>query len=139
MSRLKTNSLSEAIQELRPDDVTINRISTRWSSDEAQLAIKGFRDNGKDYLAIAEIIGTKTEQHVRQFYTNYRKRYNLDNIVKEFEAQQQQQDQNNINSDSSKAISSTSDIKIDSNKRTNEIMEVSIADGLVFSKHFVCL
>ena len=37
--------------------------------------------------AIAEVIGTKTESHVRSFYVNYRRKYNLDSAMKEYEAE----------------------------------------------------
>lgn len=43
--------------------------------------------HGKDFATIAEVIGTKTEAHVRLFYANYRKRYNLDKVIAEFEAE----------------------------------------------------
>ncbi len=33
------------------------------------------------------MIGTKTESHVRSFYVNYRRRYNLDAAIKEYEAE----------------------------------------------------
>jgi hypothetical protein len=36
---------------------------------------------------IAEVIGTKTESHVRSFFVNYRRRYNLDAALKEYEAE----------------------------------------------------
>ena len=36
--------------------------------------------------AIAEVIGTKTDSHVRSFYVNYRRKYNLDAAVKEYES-----------------------------------------------------
>ena len=35
---------------------------------------------------IAEVIGTKTDSHVRSFFVNYRRRYNLDAALKEYEA-----------------------------------------------------
>ena len=37
--------------------------------------------------AIAEVLGTKTESHVRSFYVNYRRKYNLDSAMKEYEAE----------------------------------------------------
>lgn len=49
------------------------------------LAVQGVRKYGKDFKSIAEVIGNKTEHHVRTFFVNYRKRYNLDNILKDFE------------------------------------------------------
>ena len=36
---------------------------------------------------IAEILGTKTESHCRSFFVNYRRRYNLDSALKEYEAE----------------------------------------------------
>lgn len=45
------------------------------------------RKFGKNFKVIAEVIGTKTESHVRSFYVNYRRRYNLDAALKEYEAE----------------------------------------------------
>lgn len=42
------------------------------------------RKYGKDFKATAEVIGTKTELHVRSFFVNYRRRYNLDEVHEEF-------------------------------------------------------
>ena len=42
----------------------------------------GIRTFGKNFTAIAEVIGTKTESHVRSFFVNYRRRYNLDTALK---------------------------------------------------------
>ena len=52
-----------------------------------QFVISGVRKFGKNFATIAEIIGTKTESHVRSFFVNYRRRYNLDNALKEYEAE----------------------------------------------------
>lgn len=51
------------------------------------LFVLGVRKYGKDFRAIAEVIGTKTEAHLRSFFVNYRRRYNLDAVLKEFEAE----------------------------------------------------
>lgn len=45
----------------------------------------GVRKYGKDFKAIADVIGTKNEAHVRLFFISYRKRYNLDAVLKEYE------------------------------------------------------
>lgn len=47
----------------------------------------GMRKYGKDFRAIAEVIGTKTEAHLRTFFVNYRRRYNLDAVLVEYEAE----------------------------------------------------
>lgn len=101
------------------------------------MAIKGIQKHGKDFQAIAEILGTKTEQQVSQFYTSYRKKYNLDEKIKEFEAKQQQQQQKqqqqkqkSNEAQQKTAISSssaTNDTKADIKKHISDddIMEVS--------------
>lgn len=45
----------------------------------------GVRKYGKDFKAIADVIGTKNEAHVRLFFISYRKRYNLDAVLREYE------------------------------------------------------
>ncbi|XP_052855585.1 REST corepressor isoform X1 [Drosophila gunungcola] len=62
------------------------RISARWSPDEIQVALLALREYGKNFPMIAKLVTTKTEAHVRTFYLNNRRRYNLDQIVKEYEA-----------------------------------------------------
>ena len=47
----------------------------------------GVRKYGKDFQAIAEVIGNKTEAHVRSFFINFRRRYNLDEVLAEYEAE----------------------------------------------------
>ena len=42
----------------------------------------GIRTFGKNFKIIAEVIGTKTESHLRSFFVNYRRRYNLDTALK---------------------------------------------------------
>ena len=44
---------------------------------------------GKDFQAIAEVMGTKTEQHVRNFFVTYQRRFNLDDILDEYYKEQQ--------------------------------------------------
>jgi len=46
------------------------------------------RKYGKDFKAIAETMGTKTQTHLKSFYSHYRKRYKLDTILKKYDAEQ---------------------------------------------------
>ncbi|KAH8354808.1 hypothetical protein KR084_008679 [Drosophila pseudotakahashii] len=62
------------------------RISARWSPDEIQVALLAIREYGKNYPMIAKLVTTKTEAHVRTFFVNNRRRYNLDQLIKEYEA-----------------------------------------------------
>ncbi|XP_050298627.1 REST corepressor 2 [Anthonomus grandis grandis] len=75
---------SDTIDDLRPPEEK-QRNNPRWTNDELMLAIQGFRKYGKDFKAIAEMLGNKTEHYVRTFFINNRKRYNLDHIIKEWE------------------------------------------------------
>ncbi|XP_055841578.1 myb-like protein P isoform X1 [Episyrphus balteatus] len=77
---------SESLEELRPNESS-NRINSRWTNEELLLAVSGVRKYGKDYQTIADTLGTKTDAHVRTFYVNYRRRYNLDQVLKEHEAE----------------------------------------------------
>lgn len=43
----------------------------------------GVRRYGKNFQKIAEVIGTKTEAHIKSFFANYRKRYGLEVLIKE--------------------------------------------------------
>lgn len=94
VSTLKRKN-SDAVEDLRPPDASANRITSRWNNEELLLAVQGVRKFGKDFLTIADMIGTKTEAQVRTFFVNYRRRYNLDNMVTEFEtnAKKQQKEQ----------------------------------------------
>ena len=47
----------------------------------------GVRKYGKDFQAIADVIGNKTDFHVRSFFVNFRRRYNLDEVLAEYEAE----------------------------------------------------
>lgn len=76
---------SESIEELRTAGDTTSRINARWTNEELHLAVQGVRKYGKDFKSIADVIGNKTETHVRTFFLNYRKRYNLDDVLKEYE------------------------------------------------------
>lgn len=49
--------------------------------------VSGVRKFGKNFKVIAEILGTKTESHIRSFFVNYRRRYNLDAALKEYESE----------------------------------------------------
>ncbi|XP_064623382.1 REST corepressor 3-like isoform X1 [Lineus longissimus] len=74
------------VDNLRPPENN-NRINARWTNEELLLAVQGVRKYGKDFKAIAEVIGNKTEAHVRSFFVNYRRRYNLDEVLAAFEAE----------------------------------------------------
>ena len=77
---------SSGIESVRPSEGN-TRINARWTNEELLLAVQGVRKYGKNFKAIAEVIGNKTESHVRSFFVNYRRRYNLDEVLAEYEAE----------------------------------------------------
>ena len=59
----------------------------RVRNDHFTIMFTGVRKFGKNFAVIASILGTKTESHVRSFFVNYKRRYNLDVAYKEYEAE----------------------------------------------------
>ncbi|KAM7349025.1 REST corepressor isoform 1-T5 [Cochliomyia hominivorax] len=111
ISALKRKN-SDNLEDIRPNENT-NRINARWTNDEILLAVQGVRKYGKDFQAIAETLGTKTEAHVKTFYVNHRRRYNLDQIIKKFEADKESNAQaSSANTTSSSSASSINNANI---------------------------
>lgn len=141
VSSLKRKN-SENLDDLYPPENGPNRVVSRWNNDELSLAVKGVRKYGKDFQAIAELLGTKSETQVRTFFVNYRRKFNLDAIVKEFESKQQKDGkdaQSKTSTDDSASTTTNSNVatatcaqsnetKSDANSKPteDELMEVSI-------------
>lgn len=83
---MQKHRIGTGIDEWRPPETT-QRINSRWTNEELLLAVQGVRRYGKDFKAIAEVIGNKLEAHVRNFFINYRRRYNLDEVLAEYESE----------------------------------------------------
>lgn len=58
-------------------------IESSWTSAEMTLAIHGIHKYGKNFKAIAEVMETKTETHIKHFYNKYKTCYNLDTLLTE--------------------------------------------------------
>ncbi|XP_034020690.1 REST corepressor 2 isoform X2 [Thalassophryne amazonica] len=80
-------SLSENIDMFRPTEPA-QKMNTRWTTEEQLLAVQAIRRYGKDFGAIAEVIGTKTPAQVSSFFVSYRRRFNLDEVLREWAAEQ---------------------------------------------------
>ncbi|KAJ8366131.1 hypothetical protein SKAU_G00149620 [Synaphobranchus kaupii] len=64
------------------------KVNARWTTDEQLLAVQGVRKYGKDFQAIADVMGNKTVGQVKNFFVNYRRRFNLEEVLQEWEAEQ---------------------------------------------------
>lgn len=66
--------------------MTQQKIKSNWTKEEELLAVQALRKYGKDMQVVAEIIGNKTETHVRAFYANNERRYQLDKVIEQYNA-----------------------------------------------------
>ncbi|XP_030578386.1 REST corepressor 2-like [Archocentrus centrarchus] len=80
-------SLAEGVDTLRPIEPA-PKMNSRWTTEEQLLAVQAIRRYGKDFTAIAEVIGTKTPAQVSSFFVSYRRRFNLDEVLREWAAEQ---------------------------------------------------
>ncbi|XP_050668597.1 REST corepressor 1 isoform X3 [Leptidea sinapis] len=85
LSSMKRKVGDAGVEEFRPGEPPA-KINSRWTNEELLMAVTAVRKYGKDFQAIAETLGTKTEAHVRTFFISYRRRYNLDAVLREHEA-----------------------------------------------------
>ncbi|XP_061685317.1 REST corepressor 3 [Syngnathoides biaculeatus] len=79
--------LESGINDFRLSEST-QKVNARWTTDEQLLAVQGVRKYGKDFQAIADVIGNKTLGQVKNFFVNYRRRFNLEEVLQEWEAEQ---------------------------------------------------
>uniref|UniRef100_A0A3P8TNV2 REST corepressor 3 n=1 Tax=Amphiprion percula TaxID=161767 RepID=A0A3P8TNV2_AMPPE len=79
--------LETGIEEFRLPECN-QKVNARWTTDEQLLAVQGVRKYGKDFQAIADVIGNKTVGQVKNFFVNYRRRFNLEEVLQEWEAEQ---------------------------------------------------
>ncbi|KAK5848527.1 hypothetical protein PBY51_006133 [Eleginops maclovinus] len=79
--------LNEGVDNLKPSE-SAPKMNSRWTTEEQLLAVQAIRRYGKDFTAIAEVIGTKTPAQVSSFFVSYRRRFNLDEVLREWAAEQ---------------------------------------------------
>ncbi|XP_018120508.1 REST corepressor 3 isoform X3 [Xenopus laevis] len=79
--------LEGSIEEFRTPESN-QKVNARWTTEEQLLAVQGVRKYGKDFQAIADVIGNKTVGQVKNFFVNYRRRFNLEEVLQEWEAEQ---------------------------------------------------
>ncbi|XP_059210913.1 REST corepressor 2 [Centropristis striata] len=81
------HGLTEGVDTFKPAEPA-PKMNSRWTTEEQLLAVQAIRRYGKDFAAIAEVIGTKTPAQVSSFFVSYRRRFNLDEVLREWAAEQ---------------------------------------------------
>ncbi|KAG9475439.1 hypothetical protein GDO78_003708 [Eleutherodactylus coqui] len=80
-------TINGGINDLRPPELNI-KLNARWTTDEQLLTVQAVRRYGKDFQAISEVLGNKTPSQVKTFFISYRRRFNLEEVLQEWEAEQ---------------------------------------------------
>uniref|UniRef100_A0A3Q3FER0 REST corepressor 1 n=1 Tax=Labrus bergylta TaxID=56723 RepID=A0A3Q3FER0_9LABR len=78
--------LSSGVNDFRQPEVN-QKFNTRWTTEEQLLAVQAIRKYGRDFQAISDVIGNKSVVQVKNFLVNYRRRFNLDEVLQEWEAE----------------------------------------------------
>lgn len=79
--------LDSGIEVFRQGDQNTKN-NARWSNEELLLAVQSVRRYGKDFQAMAEVLGNKSVSQCRNFFVNYKRRFNLQQVLEEYEAEQ---------------------------------------------------
>ncbi|XP_026554324.1 REST corepressor 1 isoform X2 [Pseudonaja textilis] len=88
--------LEGGIEQYRLPEVTL-KFNARWTTDEQLLAVQAIRKYGRDFQAISDVIGNKSVVQVKNFFVNYRRRFNIDEVLQEWEAEHGKAETNGTN------------------------------------------
>ncbi|KAI7879131.1 hypothetical protein K492DRAFT_164104 [Lichtheimia hyalospora FSU 10163] len=81
-------------EEMYPDEPTIAETTNertvaptaRWTEKDKEAAVDGFKRHGRDFVRVASLVGTKTEDQCRNFYHNYKRKFGPNAFNEESEA-----------------------------------------------------
>ncbi|XP_049646314.1 REST corepressor 1 [Suncus etruscus] len=85
--------LDGGIEPFRLPEV-IQKCNARWTTEEQLLAVQAIRKYGRDFQAISDVIGNKSVVQVKNFFVNYRRRFNIDEVLQEWEAEHGKEETN---------------------------------------------
>ncbi|XP_030414563.1 REST corepressor 1 [Gopherus evgoodei] len=88
--------LEGGIEQYRLPEV-VQKFNARWTTDEQLLAVQAIRKYGRDFQAISDVIGNKSVVQVKHFFVSYRRRFNIDEVLQEWEAEHGKEETNGPN------------------------------------------
>ncbi|KAG9481866.1 REST corepressor 1 isoform X2 [Eleutherodactylus coqui] len=93
------NAATTLLRQLDMELVSIKRqvaqkFNARWTTEEQLLAVQAIRKYGRDFQAISDVIGNKSVVQVKNFFVNYRRRFNIDQVLQEWEAEHGKPEEN---------------------------------------------
>lgn len=70
----------DRVQDEWPEESNVRRSTNQWTFDEKMKFIELFRQYGRNWELISSRITTKTLSQVKNFFQNYKKKLNLENL-----------------------------------------------------------
>lgn len=66
---------TEVDQDTMDDQESGVSATAKWTEKDKEAAVEAFKVHGRNFMQVAALVGTKTEDQCRNFYHNYKRKY----------------------------------------------------------------